>query len=49
MRQQAVTRVPVAHLCSLWAEGDTTPMNLALAGGLRWAGLGGPDLLLLPH
>ena len=39
MRRQAVTRVPVPDLCSLWAEGDTTPMNLSAGRGLRWAGL----------
>jgi diacylglycerol O-acyltransferase / wax synthase len=30
----AVTRVPVPDLCCLWAETDTTPMNIALVGTL---------------
>lgn len=31
-RPVAVSRVPVADLCCLWAEPDTTPMHIALVG-----------------
>jgi WS/DGAT/MGAT family acyltransferase len=32
LRSAAVSRVPVADLCCLWAETDATPMNIALVG-----------------
>jgi len=33
-RQVALSRVPVPDLCCLWAETETTPMNIALVGTL---------------
>lgn len=38
-RPVAVSRVPVPDLCCLWAETETTPMNIALIGTLDAAKL----------
>jgi diacylglycerol O-acyltransferase / wax synthase len=50
-RQVAVSRVPVPDLCCLWAETETTPMNIALVGTLEAAKLvddhGQVDLALI--
>jgi diacylglycerol O-acyltransferase / wax synthase len=38
-RRVSVARVPVPDLCCLWAETETTPMNIALVGTIETGGL----------
>lgn len=39
---KAITRVPVADLCCLWAETPAAPMNIALIGIFDGGALTGP-------